>query len=129
MEPTGPLLRSARQDDGFLRAAGIDQNSPRGCGSPRSPTRLCVQTSALTTTIRHHTERGPATTAHNARLLSDNGREFCGHPDRHPYDLFLQLVEAEHRTTKVNRPQSNGIVERFNRPLLDEHFRVEGRHT
>ena len=26
-------------------------------------------------------------------------------------------------------PQSNGIVERFHRTLLDEHFRVEGRRT
>jgi transposase InsO family protein len=29
----------------------------------------------------------------------------------------------------VKRPQSNGIVERFHRTLLDEHFRVEGRRT
>ena len=56
-------------------------------------------------------------------------REFCGRPDRYPYKLFLQLEEIEHRTTKVNRPQSNGIVERFHRTLLDEHFRVEGRRT
>ena len=62
-------------------------------------------------------------------VLSDNGREFCGRPDRHPYELFLQLEDIEHRTTKVNRPQSNGIVERFHRTLLDEHFRVEGRRT
>lgn len=70
--------------------------------------------------------------AHKARIevvLSDNGREFCGRPDRHPYELFLQLEEIEHRTTKVRRPQSNGIVERFHRTLLDEHFRVEGRRT
>ncbi len=32
-----------------------------------------------------------------------------------------------HRTTKVNRPQSNGFVERLHRTLLDEHFRVQGR--
>ena len=31
--------------------------------------------------------------------------------------------------TRVKRPQSNGIVERFHRTLLDEHFRVEGRRT
>jgi transposase InsO family protein len=60
---------------------------------------------------------------------SDNGREFCGRPDQHPYELFLQLEEIEHRTTKVRRPQSNGIVERFHRTVLDEHFRVEGRKT
>lgn len=62
-------------------------------------------------------------------VLSDNGREFCGRPDRHPYELYLQLEEIEHRTTRVKRPQSNGIVERLHRTLLDEHFRVEGRRT
>src|SRR5262249_44148086 len=62
-------------------------------------------------------------------VLSDNGREFCGRPDRHPYELFLQLEGIEHRTTRVKRPQSNGIVERLHRTLLDEHFRVEGRRT
>jgi len=68
--------------------------------------------------------------AHHARvstILSDNGREFCGRPDRHPYELFLQLEGIEHRTTKVRRPQSNGFVERLHRTLLDEHFRIMGR--
>ena len=60
-------------------------------------------------------------------ILSDNGREFCGRPEKHPYELFLQLEEIEHRTTKVRRPQSNGFVERLHRTLLDEHFRLKGR--
>jgi transposase InsO family protein len=60
-------------------------------------------------------------------ILSDNGREFCGRPDKHPYELFLQLEGIEHRTTKVRRPQSNGFVERLHRTLLDEHFRIKGR--
>jgi len=67
---------------------------------------------------------------HDARIttiLSDNGREFCGRTDNHPYELFLQLEEIEHRTTKVRRPQSNGFVERLHRTLLDEHFRIMGR--
>lgn len=74
----------------------------------------------------------PTFEEHGAKIdvvLSDNGREFCGRPDKHPYELFLQLEEIEHRTTKVRRPQSNGIVERLHRTLLDEHFRVEGRRT
>jgi transposase InsO family protein len=62
-------------------------------------------------------------------VLSDNGREFCGREDQHPYELFLQLKGIAHRKTKVKRPQSNGIVERLHRTLLDEHFRVEGRKT
>lgn len=60
-------------------------------------------------------------------ILSDNGREFCGRPDRHPYELFLQLEGIVHRTTKVRRPQSNGFIERFHRTVLDEHFRIAGR--
>ena len=60
-------------------------------------------------------------------VLSDNGREYCGRPDRHPYELFLQLEGIEHCTAKVRRPQSNGFVERLHRTLLDEHFRVKGR--
>lgn len=60
-------------------------------------------------------------------ILTDNGREYCGREDQHPFELFLQLEEIEHRTTKVRRPQSNGYVERLHRTLLDEHFRVAGR--
>ena len=60
-------------------------------------------------------------------ILTDNGREYCGRPDSHPFELFLQLEEIEHRTTPVRRPQSNGIVERLHRTLLDEHFRIQGR--
>jgi transposase InsO family protein len=60
-------------------------------------------------------------------ILTDNGREYCGRPDNHPFELFLQLEEIEHRTTQVRRPQSNGIVERLHRTLLDEHFRIQGR--
>lgn len=60
-------------------------------------------------------------------VLSDNGREFCGRPDQHPYEIFLQLEGIEHRCTKVRRPQSNGFIERLHRTLLDEHFRIQGR--
>ncbi len=68
--------------------------------------------------------------SHGARIhtiRSDNGREFCGRPDQHPYELFLQLEQIEHRTTQVRRPQSNGFIERFHRTLLDEHLRPSGR--
>jgi transposase InsO family protein len=39
-------------------------------------------------------------------ILTDNGREFCGKPDSHPFELLLGLEEIEHRTTKVRSPQS-----------------------
>jgi transposase InsO family protein len=62
-------------------------------------------------------------------ILTDNGREFCGKPDSHPYELLLSLEGVEHRTTRVRSPRTNGFVERMNRTLLDECFRVEGRKT
>lgn len=68
--------------------------------------------------------------SHDAKIetiLTDNGREFCGRPDQHPLELFLQLEGIDHRRTQVRRPQSNGIVERLHRTLLDEHFRIMGR--
>jgi len=60
-------------------------------------------------------------------VLTDNGREFCGKPESHPYELMLAMEGIEHRTTKVRSPRTNGFVERMNRTLLDECFRVQGR--
>jgi hypothetical protein len=34
-------------------------------------------------------------------ILSDNGREYCGRPDNHPYELFLQLEGIERKSTRV----------------------------
>ena len=62
-------------------------------------------------------------------MLTDNGREFCGKLETHPYELMLAMEGIEHRTTKVRSPRTNGFVERMNRTLLDECFRVEGRTT
>ena len=62
-------------------------------------------------------------------VLTDNGREFCGKPEMHPYELLLAIEDIEHRTTKIRSPRTNGFVERMNRTLLDECFRVEGRKT
>jgi len=60
--------------------------------------------------------------------LSDNGREFCGRPDRHPYELFLEPEGIEHRKTNVRRPQSHGIVARFHR-AAQRALPHEGRRT
>ena len=56
-------------------------------------------------------------------VLTDNGREFCGRPMIHPYQIFLELNDIVHRRTKVATPRTNGFVERFNRTVLDEFFR------
>jgi len=62
-------------------------------------------------------------------LLTDNGKEYCGRPMIHPYEIFLELNDIEHRRTKVGRPRTNGFVERFNRTILDEFFREAFRKT
>ena len=56
-------------------------------------------------------------------ILTDNGREYCGRPMVHPYQIFLELYDIEHRRTKVAMPRTNGFVERFNRTILDEFIR------
>jgi len=61
-------------------------------------------------------------------ILTDNGPEFCGTPN-HPYELYLSLNNIEHRRTKVRTPRTNGFVERFNRTVLDEFFRVAFREN
>lgn len=59
-------------------------------------------------------------------ILTDNGREYCG-TEAHPYELYLELNDIEHRRTKARRPQTNGFVERFNRTVLDEFYRIAFR--
>jgi transposase InsO family protein len=59
-----------------------------------------------------------------SRILTDRGTEYCGVPDRHPYELYLGIEDIEHSRTKTTSPQTNGICERFNKTLLNEFYRV-----
>jgi transposase InsO family protein len=61
------------------------------------------------------------------RVLTDRGTEYCGAPDRHPNQLFLQLSDIEHTKTKVKSPQTNGICERFHQTVLNEFYRIAFR--
>jgi len=61
------------------------------------------------------------------RMLTDRGTEFCGRPEKHPYELFLQYHEVEHSKTKVRSPQSNGICEAFHKTVLNEFYRIAFR--
>jgi len=58
------------------------------------------------------------------RILTDRGTEYCGAPDRHPYELYLQLNDIEHTKTKAKSPQTNGICERVHQTILNEFYRV-----
>jgi transposase InsO family protein len=61
------------------------------------------------------------------RILTDRGTEYCGLPERHPYEVFLQYHEIEHTKTRARRPQSNGICESFHKTILNEFYRVAFR--
>lgn len=53
-------------------------------------------------------------------ILTDNGAEFVGDPDEHPFELLMAEIGARHRRTKPYRPQTNGKVERFWRTLNED---------
>lgn len=61
------------------------------------------------------------------RMLTDRGTEYCGRLDSHSYELYLALNDIEHTKTKVRRPQSNGICERFHQTVLNDFFKVAFR--
>ena len=60
-------------------------------------------------------------------LLTDRGTEYCGKPEHHEFQLYLNIEDIEHTKTKVRSPQTNGICERFHRTILNEYYRVAFR--
>jgi integrase-like protein len=60
-------------------------------------------------------------------VLTDNGRETCGKPLSHPFELFLTLSQIEHRRTQVGSPETNGFCERFHRTVKEEFYAVTFR--
>ena len=61
------------------------------------------------------------------RVLTDRGTEYCGNPEHHEYELYLTLEDIDHSRTKTKSPQTNGIVERFHKTVLDEFYRIAFR--
>jgi transposase InsO family protein len=56
------------------------------------------------------------------RVLTDRGTEFCG-TERHEYELYLAVEGIDHTRTKARSPQTNGIVERFHKTMLEEFYK------
>ena len=61
------------------------------------------------------------------RVLTDRGTEYCGSPEHHEYELYLAVEDVDHSRTKTKSPQTNGIVERFHKTVLNEFSRVAFR--
>lgn len=61
------------------------------------------------------------------RILTDRGTEYCGKPEYHQYELYLQIEGIDHSKTKARSPQTNGICERFHRTIQDEFYAIAFR--
>lgn len=62
-----------------------------------------------------------------ARVLTDRGTEYCGNPEHHEYELYLAVENIDHTRTKARSPQTNGIVERLHKTMLNEFYRIAFR--
>jgi len=60
------------------------------------------------------------------RILTDNGKEYTTHwkNGKHAYETFLKSECIRHSRIKPRSPKSNGMVERFNRTLLEELYQI-----
>ena len=60
------------------------------------------------------------------RILTDNGKEYTTHwvNAKHDYEMFLASCGITHTKIKPRCPKSNGMVERFNRTLLEEFYQI-----
>jgi transposase InsO family protein len=61
------------------------------------------------------------------RVLTDRGTEYSGNPEHHEYELYLAVEDIDHSRTKTKSPQTNGIVERLHKTMLNEFYRVAFR--
>ena len=60
------------------------------------------------------------------RILTDNGKEYTTHWEngKHDYGIFSRQRGITHTKIKPRCPRSNGMVERFNRTLLEEFYQI-----
>lgn len=88
-------------------------------------TRLCLSKQPLHSVALVHEKIIPFYGEYGIALkaiLTDGGREYCGRPDNHFFELYLAAQNIEHRVTRPASPHTNCFVERFHRTLKDEFF-------
>jgi transposase InsO family protein len=66
-------------------------------------------------------QRQPPSSAPSRRTASPAPRE------HHEYEPYLAVEDVDHSRAKTKSPQTNGIVERFHKTVLDEFYRVAFR--
>ena len=46
------------------------------------------------------------------------------YPQHHEYELYLALEDIDHTRTRAKSPQTNGIVERLHKTMLNEFYSI-----
>lgn len=118
---------------GTIKGVGkIYQQSVIDAHNSQAFAKLYLSKVPMTAVDVLHDQVLPAYEAHGVdveRVLTDNGREFCGLPLQHPYELYLAINQIEHRRIAPGSPESNGFCERFHRTVQEEFFAVAFRKT
>ena len=122
----GELLSQDLYFVGHIKGVGkIYLQSAVDCSCSVGFARLCVSKQPIHSVALIHERVVPfydALGVNVGAVLTDCGREFCGRPDSHFFELYLGSLNIEHRTTRPASPYTNGFAERFHRTLKDEFF-------
>jgi len=122
----GELLSQDLYYVGFIKGVGkVYSQSAVDCSCSHGFSRLCLSKQPIHAVALVHEKILPFYDAHGIdvkAILTDGGREYCGRPDNHFYELYLGAQNIEHRVTRPASPYTNGFVERFHRTLKDEFF-------
>lgn len=122
----GELLSQDLYYVGYIKGVGkVYAQSAVDCSCSYGFARLCLSKQPIHSVALVHEKVLPFYDQHGFNLqaiLTDGGREYCGRPDNHFFELYLAAQNIEHRTTRPASPYTNGFAERFHRTLKDEFF-------
>lgn len=122
----GELISQDLYFVGFIKGVGkIYTQSAVDCSCSVAFAKLCVSKQPIHAVALVHEKIFPFYDQLGlpiSAILTDGGREYCGRPDQHFYELYLGSSNIEHRVTRPASPYTNGFVERFHRTLKDEFF-------
>ena len=57
-------------------------------------------------------------------MLTDRGINYCGNPEHPECELYISIENIDLTRTRTKSPQTNGIVERYQKTMLDEFYRI-----
>jgi len=122
----GELISQDLYMVGYIKGVGkIYLQSAVDCSNSVGFAKLCVSKQPIHSVALVHEKIMPFYDGLGisvSAVLTDGGREYCGRPDQHFFELYLGSLNIEHRVTRPASPYTNGFAERFHRTLKDEFF-------